>query len=372
MGRMYHAFFLSKQRRPLLRGTFTQLRLCYRKYVKHMSRNKHDPRIAIRAILATLFLAALASAATAHTSTHQDEPKKEKNRSAGPPLCQVSNITVEMPKEFLPLRVIRNSYIARENSVAVLTLNNGFPKPIREIAMVIEYLDAQGQRIFATTFAATANPLISPTWFSENLPSQYSIVPWKTSVAPRANFSIGATSGLTSGVCPSQARATLLHIAFQDGANLNWSAPDWELPVQPEAIPGNFQIDVPPPSSLPAHFLVRVHVPAPNGALIPSPQIRLLSGRATPFFNQMRDQMLTWRYWFELREGKPVDGDVLLLIRVHAADERANDRPSRLAPSDAPETLGIVDVVPQKAFGQWAIFYGGANLINNSPAQAEQ
>ena len=337
-----------------------------------MSRNKHRPRIAPRVILGLILLAALTSAANAHASARRADTQKEKVRPSGPPLCQVSNITVEMPKEFLPLRVISNSYIARENSVAVLTLNNGFPKPIQEIAMVIEYLDAQGKSIFATTFAATANPLISPMWFSENLPSQYSIVPWKTSVAPGAAFSIGATSGLTSGVCPAQARATLLHIAFQDGANLNWSAPDWELPVQPEAIPGNLQIDVPPPSSLPAKFVVRVHVSAPNGALIPSPQIRLLNGQPGPFFDEMRDQMLTWRYWFELRGGKPVDGDVLLLIRVHAAGERPGENLSRLLPADASETLGVVDVVPQKAFGQWAVLYGGANLVNNSPAQSEQ
>jgi len=337
-----------------------------------MSRNKHNPRIARRAFFAMVFLATLTSAANAHASARRADTQKEKARPSGPPLCQVSNITVEMPKEFLPLRVISNSYIARENSVGVLTLNNGFSKPIQEIAVVLEYFDAQGKRIFATTFAATANPLISPMWFSENLPSQYSIVPWKTSVAPGANFSIGATSGLTSGVCPAQARATLLHTTFQNGTNLDWSAPNWELPVQPEAIPGNFQIDVPPPSSLPATFLVRVHVPAPDGALIPSPQIRLLGGQPTPFFNEMRDQMLTWRYWFELRGGKPVDGDVLLLIRVHAAGERPGENLSRLLPADVPETLGVVDVVPQKVVGQWAIFYGGANLINNSPAQMEQ
>jgi len=337
-----------------------------------MSRNEHNRRIAPRVIVATLFLAALAAAATAHTSGRHDPPQRENGRSAGSPLCQVSNITIEMPKEFLPLRVINNSYIARENSVAVLTLNNGFPKPIQEIAMIVEYLDAQGKRIFATTFAATANPLISPMWFSENLPSQYSIVPWKAAVASGANFSIGATSGLTSGACPAQARATLLHTTFQNGTNLDWSAPNWELPVQPEAIPGNFQIDVPPPSSLPANFLVRVHVPAPKGALIPSPQIRLLSGQPSPFFSEMRDQMLTWRYWFELRDGKPVDGDVLLLIRLHATGERPAENLSRLLPADVPETLGVVDVVPQKVVGQWAIYYGGANLINNSSAQMEQ
>ena len=113
-------------------------------------------------------------------------------------------------------------------------------------------------------------------------------------------------------------------------------------------------------------------VPAPDGALIPSPQIRLLGGRPSPFFDEMRDQMLTWRYWFELRGGKPVDGDVLLLIRVHAANDRAGESLLPLAAADVPETLGVVDVVPPKAFGQWAIFYGGANLANNSPAQTEQ
>lgn len=337
-----------------------------------MSRNKHIPRICARVIWAMIFLVAFAIAATARTPARHDPPQKEKDRSAGSPLCQVSNLTVEMPKEFLALRVISNSYIARENSVAVLTLNNGFPTPIQEIAVVIEYLDAQGKRIFATTFAASANPLVSPTWFSAHLPSQYSIIPWTKPATAGANFSIGATSGLTSGVCPAQACATLLHIAFQNGTHLDWSAPNWQLPVQPEAIPGNFQIDVPPPSSLPAKFLVRVHVPAPDGPLIPSAQIRLLSGRPSPFFDEMRDQMLTWRYWCELRGGKSVDGDVLLLIRVHAANDRAGENSLPLSPADTPETLGVVDVVPQKAFGQWAVFYGGANLVNNSPAQAEQ
>ncbi len=331
-----------------------------------MSRNKHNPRRPARAILTTLFFA------LATSSAHPQSLKIEKDSPAGPPLCQVKNVTVEMPKEFLPLRVISNSFIARENSVGLLTLNNGFPQPIQEIAIVLEYLDAQGKRIFSTTFAATANPLISPIWFAENLPSQYSIVQWKNSVASHATFSIGATSGLTSGVCPAQARATLLHVAFQDGPGLDWSAPNWELPVQPEAIPGNLQIDVSPPSPLPAKYLVRVHVPAPDGALIPSVQIRLLSGRPGPFFDELRDQMRYWRYWFQLRGGKPVDGDLLLLIRVHSPRERAGDKRLRIAPAEAREALGIVDVMPQTYAGQWAVFYGGANLINNSPAQTEQ
>lgn len=340
--------------------------------VNNMSSSRHNPRTASLAVAAiiTFGFAALSTAPTA--VAHPRHARNEMNGPEAPPLCQVNNVTVEMPREFLPLRVVTNSYIARENSVGVLTLNNGFPRAIQEIAIVLEYLDSRGKRIFATTFAATANPLISPMWFAEHLPSQYSIVQWKASAAAGATFSIGATSGLTSGVCPAQARATLLHIVFQNGTNFDWSAPDWQLPVQPEAIPGNLQIDAPPPSPLPAKFLVRVHVPAPDGALIPGAQIRLLSGTPGPFFAQMRDQMRDWRYWFQLRGGKTVDGDLLLLIRVHSSRERPGTNSLPLTPAEARQALGVVDVVPQKEFGQWAVFYGGANLLNNTPAQAEQ
>ncbi|MGH7744944.1 MAG: hypothetical protein ACREQ5_09090 [Candidatus Dormibacteria bacterium] len=328
-----------------------------------MPLDEHKPRISSRAILGIILIAALVFSATGRASAYSQRTQKEKDHPAAPPLCLVNNVTVEMPKEFLPLRVAGNSYIARENSVGVLTLNNGFPQPIQEIAIVLEYLDAQGKQIFATTFAAIANPLISPMWFSDNLPSQYSIVQWKTPVATRATFSIGATSGLTSAVCPAQARATLLHIAFQNGKILDWSAPDWQLPVQPEEIPGNLQIDTPPPASLPQTFLVRVHVPASNGPLIPSAQIQLLNGKPGPFFDEIRNQMRNWRYWSELRGGKSVDGDVLLLIRVHSTGEPSGGNIFRITPAEVSRTLGIVDLVPQAASGQWAVFYGGANLV---------
>src|SRR5487761_351721 len=210
------------------------------------------------------FAASLALAAMITASPARADATK---RSSAPPFCQTNNLTVEMPKEFLPLRVAGNSYVARENSAGVLTLNNGFPQPVQEVAAVVEFLDAKGKTKFSMAFAATANPLVSPMWFSDNLPAQYSIAQWKKAVASGATFTIGATSGLTSAVCPVQARATLLHVEFQNGKSLDWSAPDWELPVQPEEIPGNLEIDLPPPASLPETFLVRVHVPAPLGAM---------------------------------------------------------------------------------------------------------
>ena len=326
--------------------------------------NTHTRSLVTRAhFAASLALAAMITASPARAGA----PK----RSAAQPLCQTNNLTVEMSKEFLPLRVAGNSYIARENSAGVLTLNNGFPQPVQEVAVVVEYLDAKGKSIFSMAFAATANPLISSMWFSDNLPAQYSIAQWKKAVAPGATFTIGATSGLTSAVCPVQARATLLHVEFQNGKSLDWSAPDWQLPVQPEEIPGNLEIDMPPPASLPENFWVRVHVPAPHGAMIPSAQIQLLTGKPTPFFKQIRDQMLDWRYWFELRGGKTVDGDVLLLLRVHSPGGHPGQNIFRVTPASVPQTLGIVDIVPQKAPGKWAVFYGGANLVNNSPAQSQ-
>ena len=326
--------------------------------------NEYASRLAACVILA-------ASVTLAPTITTASPGRAAASRhSAASPLCQVNNFTVEMPKQFLLLRIVGNSYIARENSAGVLTLRNGFPQAIQEFAAVVEYLDATGKDIFSMAFAATASPAHSAQWFADHLPSQYSIMQWTNAATASATFSIGATSGLTSAACPVQARATLLHIVFDNGTPLDWSAPDWQLPAQPEEIPGDLTIHAPPPASLPEEFLVRVHVPAPVGSAMQKPQIELLRGTPTPFFNELRNQMLDWRFWFALRDGKSADGDTLLLIRVHASADRADDNIFRVTPAEVPQTLGIVDLMPQSIPNQWSVFYGGAKLTGNSSAQA--
>ncbi len=341
--------------------------LCYREC---MTPGKYVSRIASRAIVAAAVL--LASALTARAASHR-HPRNAKARFEEAPLCQVNNLTVEMPREFLSLSVAGNSFVARENSAGVLTLRNDFSQPIQEIAVVLEYLDEHGKRIFAAAFAGTSNTLVSPSWFSERLPSQYSLTQWQNPVAAGATFSLGATSGITTAECPAQARATLLHVEFQGGKTLDWSAPDWQLPVQPREIPGDLEINA-PADSLPETFLVRVRVAVPSGASgasIPKARIDLLQGTPGAFFDEIRNQMTDWRYWFALRDGKRVDGDETMLIRVHAPSARSSRGVFSVTPAEIPQPLGIVDLVPQTAPGRWAVFYGGARFSDNSPAQTQ-
>jgi len=343
---------------------FVQRRLCYR---ERMTLGDYVSRIASRAIVAAALL--LASAFTAQAASHR-HPRDAKERPEEAPLCQVNNLTVEMPRDFLSLSVAGNSFIARENSAGVLTLRNEFSQPLQEIAVVLEYLDERGKRIFAAAFAGTSNTLVSPSWFSERLPSQYSLTQWQNPVATGATFSLGATSGITTAECPAQARATLLHVEFQGGKTLDWSAPDWALPVQPREIPGDLELNA-PADSLPETFLVRVRMAVPSGASIPKARIDLLKGRPGVFFDEIRNQMTDWRYWFALRDGKRVDGDETMLIRVHAPSASASRGVFSVTPAEIPQPLGIVDLVPQTAAGRWAVFYGGAGLSDNSPTQMQ-
>lgn len=313
-----------------------------------------------------------ARVATQHRakSKHRKEPKKKKETPTGAPLCESKNVTVELPREFLPLVVLNNSFIAKTNSVGVITFQNFFPETIEEIAIVAEYQDANGKLIYPSVFAASATEVTSPSWFATYLPSQYEIANWPKPIPPRARFTLGATSGITTAVCPAQIAVTLLHIRFNNGHDMNYSAPGWQLPAQPEQIPGDLELFV-PPTDLPEEFLVKVHVTAPLGPIIPPPDVELVNGAAGLTFDRIRDQIQEWRFWFAMRNGASVDGDETLLIRLHSPKEKLGPQTFWIAPDDVMQPLGVIDLVPQRIPGKWAVYYGGVSLSANDVPQMQ-
>lgn len=327
-------------------------------------------RYAAGAALTVLLLAAALPATAPGQSKRQASTKKRETPTAAP-LCQSKDITVEMPRDFLQLVVLNNSFIARDNSVGVLTFQNFFPQAIQEIGIVADYEGADGKPIYPGVFAASATQTTTPTWFATYLPSQYEILPWKQPIAPRATFTLGSTSGITTSSCPAQINVTLMHIQFVGGKEMNYSAPGWELPAQPEQIPGDLEF-LAPEGGLPEEFVVKVHVPAPLGPVIPPPQVELVDGKHGLIFDHIRDQMEEWRFWFAMRNGASVDGDQTLLIRVHSPKERAGSQLFWVARDDVPQPLGIIDLVPQAAEGKWAVYYGGVDLSGNAVPQMQQ
>jgi hypothetical protein len=292
-------------------------------------------------------------------------PKPKKEAPTAAPLCQSKDVTVELPRDFLQLSVLSNSFIARDNSISVITFQNYFPQPIAEMAIVAEYQDQDGELIFSSVFAASANPTVTPSWFSTYLPSQYYIAPWTKPVAPRATFSLAATSGLTTAACPAQIKATVVHIAFAGGSQLNYSTPGWQLPIQPEQIPGDLEFYA-PPRELPLEFTVKVHQPAPLGPIIPPPEVTLVDGKPGAIFGRIRDQMQAWRFAFAIKNGVSVDGDETLLIRVHSAKEGDSGKVFWLTREEVPAPMGIVDLIPLKIPDTWAVYYGGVNLMTGA------
>lgn len=288
----------------------------------------------------------------------------------GAPLCESQNVTVELPREFLQLAVVNNSFIARNNSLSVIAFQNYFPQPIEEIAIVAENEDDNGNLIFASVFAASAQSTVSPSWFSAYLPSQYDIAPWPKPIAPRATFTLSAASGITTPVCPAQIKATVVHLEFAGGQQINYSTPGWQLPAQPQAIPGALEFYA-SPRELPAEFTVQVHQPAPLGPIIPPPVVTLVKGKQGSLFNRIRDQMQEWRFAFAIRNGQSVDGDETLLIRLHSPNEKIGPKSFWISPGEISSAAGIVDLVPLKIPDKWGVFYGGVDLAGISPAQIQ-
>jgi len=322
------------------------------------------------ALTAMFLVVALPAVAQQRHSKAKPAPPAKKPLPTGAPLCQAKNVTVELPRDFLQLVVLNNSFIAKENSVGVLQFQNFFPQPIQEIAIVAEYQDANGKLIYPSVFAATATETTTPTWFATYLPTQYEITQWKQPIAPRATFTLGATSGITTSACPAQINVTLMHLEFSNGQQMNYSAPGWQLPAQPEQIPGDLELFV-PETSLPQEFVVTVHVHPPLGPIIPPPDVDLVTGKRGLLFNQIRDQMQEWRFWFAMRNGMSVDGDETFLIRLHSPKEKPGPQEFWVAPDDVPQPLGVIDLVPQTVPGKWAVYYGGVNLSGNAVPQMQ-
>lgn len=321
------------------------------------------------ALAAFLLMIALPAAAQ-HSSKQPENQKQKKRAPSGAPLCQAKDITVELPQDFLSLVVLNNSFVARNNSVGVIAFQNFFPQAIQEIAIVGEYQDADGKLIYPTVFAGTATRTTVPTWFATYLPTQYQIALWKQPIAPRATFTLGATDAITTTSCPAQINVTLMHIEFANGKEMNYSAPGWQVPAQPEQIPGDLEFFV-PENTLPEEFVVKVHIPAPLGPIIPPPEVELVEGRRGPPFDQIRDQMQEWRFWFAIRNGTSVDGDQTLLIRLHSPKEKPGPQMFWVSSDDVPQPLAVIDLVPQKIPGRWTVYYGGVNLSSNDVPQMQ-
>jgi hypothetical protein len=325
---------------------------------------------AVGAALAAALCAAALAVTTPQKFTAPAKATPKKDPPTAAPLCQAKDITVELPRDFLPLVVLSNSFIASDNSVGVISFQNFFQQSIQEIAIVAEYQDASGKLIYPGIFAATATETTTPTWFNTYLPTQYEIAQWKQPIAPRAKFTLGATSGITTSACPAQIDVTLMHIEFSDGKEMNYSAPGWQLPAQPEQIPGDLELFV-PETALPQQFVVKVHIPAPLGPVIPPPEVDLVDGRRGPVFDHIRDQMEEWRFWFAIRNGMSVEGDETLLIRLHSPKEKRGPQMFWVARNEVPQPMGVIDLVPQSLPGKWAVFYGGFDLSGNDVPQMQ-
>jgi hypothetical protein len=327
-------------------------------------------RCAVGAAFAAFMLVTALPAAAQHSSKQPPAKKQKKQTPTGAPLCQAKDVTVELPQEFLSLVVLNNSFIARDNSVGVITFQNFFQQSIQEIAIVAEYEDADGKLIYPTVFAATATQTTTPTWFATYLPTQYQIAQWKQPIAPRATFTLGATNAITTASCPAQINVTLMHVEFANDKEMNYSAPGWQVPAQPEQIPGDLEFFA-PATALPMQFVVKVHIPAPLGPIIPPPDVELVDGRRGSPFDQIRDQMQEWRFWFAIRNGQSVDGDQTLLIRVHSPKEKPGPQMFWVAPDEVPQPLAVIDLVPQSTAGKWIVYYGGVNLSSNAVPQMQ-
>lgn len=294
-------------------------------------------------------LAACASAAHA---------KRKKEAGSAAALCEANNLTVEMPQELRRLRVAGNSFVARDNSAGVLTLENNFGANIVAIAAHWEYDDAKGAPQ-ATMESATGTSETDPQWLNARIAKVSDFVSrGARAIMPGAKFTLGGTSPITMAACPAEIRVTRASILLANHKEIERSAARWAAGPQfisyaPEPGPMRMQA---PASSLPWKMRVRAQVKA-DGSVS---GVQCLSPGNSRICDALGKAILRWDFAPATRDGHPVAGEIVLLVRAHERGVPVSSEAMRVNSADAPEPLAAVDLFPLKVAGEWEVAYAGA------------
>jgi hypothetical protein len=227
--------------------------------------------------------------------------------------CRVADLPTLWPADISPGTIEHNNFNSGEwgHSVIELTFRNGSPGHIDKLALVIEYVDAQGGLIDRVPMVAGLVPGVPNAPPSVLSPARA----WNHALAPGdAASMVTVRDGVRTGYCPVRARITFATVRFTDGTVQRFSSRGWQLgplptviPRLPESVP---DLPVGPPASLVAKLKVSA-----SGNVLDVVAERAENAKLVDW---VRDRMKSWKFHPALVNGTPRDSEVLVLFLIHA------------------------------------------------------
>lgn len=217
-------------------------------------------------------------------------------------------------------------------SSAHFTFVNHTAKPITQILILAEFLNAQGQHAISIPFhAGTVKQLITgpSPWFLKNHDSIDDAIP------PGGSKVLSADVYATTSACPVRVQTSVVKLWFLDGSEFHHRVDHWELdPSIREAHPFDIESF---PINLPFRGRVRVSISA-DGKVIST------SGPDNAIRNWFEHQLTKWSFAPAFENDTAVASDITLIFRLDKyefTDSEEHDLPAG--------KLMFIDVIQESA-----------------------
>lgn len=220
-------------------------------------------------------------------------------------------------------------------------------KPVMRITAMIDYFDSNDHRIFSVVYYAEPETDVNR---DDSTPPTESPEGLKGPVDPGQAHLLSTVSWMTTSQCPKYAKLELLSLEYTDHTAIHWEEKEW--------------ISNPVLDDSPQYF------PLPCGRLTPGYSRHIAvkvdaTGQVKDFSSDepidsksrtcLLGQLLQWRYHPALRNGRPVEATIPILLRV----QPPNTDWHSVSAAELTHPLVIVDIFPEPDVPEkWRVWYG--------------
>jgi len=237
--------------------------------------------------------------------------------------CHLDNLATSWAFDTSPAIIARHEvyYVQTGHASVSFQFRNVAPLKLEAVALILEYLDSQGQVIDEVPVAGVSRTAagrfrapfpVEPTWVY--LKGSQEAEHWESALAPGQSVLLaGSKDGTRTGNCPATAKVTFLRLQFANGTARTYSSAGWHLGPRPRRVPEVPTTFRPAPVTRPCALLARIKINASGDVvdLIPEGQ-----NTAPDVLRWTRDLMMQeWKFHAALLQGKAVDSQLTVLFR---------------------------------------------------------
>ena len=281
----------------------------------------------------------------------QDQP----DRHLSPYECRAIDLPTSWPANTSPGTIEHNNVSFGELGHSTIELNfrNSGPGHIDKLALVMEYIDAEGGIIDRVPMVAGLMPGVPDTQPSVLSPSGA----WRRALAPRdAARMVTVRDGVRTGHCPVRARITFATVRFTNGKVQTFSSPGWQLGPLPTVIP-RLPEDLPDLPVVPPISLVAKLKISASGRVL---DVGSDQAENSKLVDWVRDRMKSWNFRPALVNGTPRDSEIPVLFLIHARGMlKFQETQPVLRPITLIQFLWSRDRFPDTdGVNKWTVMYG--------------